>query len=188
MVIQKLGLFRFESDASLHLLGNLLLLKGLSDMGCTALTLGDLRFTEYNKPYFTGDLFFNISHSGEYALCAISKKNRVGIDIEAIKDIDFKEFSGCFTAREWICINTSDDPGTAFYRFWTRKEAIIKADGKGLQIPLPGFEVIHDVANVNGYTWYLHPVKISEGYIAHIAADSNLANDYIVQQVYYDCS
>jgi 4'-phosphopantetheinyl transferase len=185
-VIQKLGSFRFESDASRHLLGNLLLLKALADMGCTAITLGDLRFTEYNKPYFAGNLFFNISHSGAYVLCAVSKTNRVGIDIEAIRDIGFKEFSGCFTAGEWTCINTSDDPGAAFYRFWTRKEAVIKADGRGLQIPLQSFEVIHDVIEVNGCTWYLHPVTISDGYIAHVAADYNLANGYTLQCVCYD--
>ena len=85
-------------------------------------------YTKNRKPYLL-EHEFNISHSGNFVVIAISPLP-VGIDIEFIKE-DFEYHSilnDCFTPLELSQINTVVD----FYTFWTRKEAILKATAEGL--------------------------------------------------------
>lgn len=81
-------------------------------------------------------LAFNISHSGEVALAAISLQLEVGIDLESIKP-DFKhpEISTHFFAIEeqaWLAGFLPEQQAAAFYRLWTCKEAVLKGEGSGL--------------------------------------------------------
>lgn len=94
------------------------------------------------------DLQFSVSHSGEYAVIAVSKKIPVGVDIEYTKrSVDFQAIAKRFFAPgEYEALNhlTSASKIEAFYRCWTRKEAFVKADGAGLSYPLSDFEVAVD--------------------------------------------
>jgi len=90
------------------------------------------------QPDRAGDarLAFNISHSGEVALAAISLQSEVGIDLESIKP-DFKhpEISTHFFAIEeqsWLAGFPPEQQAAAFYRLWTCKEAVLKGEGSGL--------------------------------------------------------
>src|SRR5687767_3085878 len=75
--IKRMNAFRFEIDAYRFLLGKVLLLKGVAMMGYTDLSLEQLCFTVHNKPFFFEQLSFNISHSGDYVICALSKTCKV---------------------------------------------------------------------------------------------------------------
>jgi 4'-phosphopantetheinyl transferase len=104
--------------------------------------------TEYGKPYLLNypEIQFNISHSGDTLLLAISTIGAVGIDIEQPKP-QLRDFSAlvkkCFAASEIIYWHTlADDKKVAeFYRFWTRKEAFVKAVGRGLAIGVQHCEI-----------------------------------------------
>lgn len=92
-------------------------------------------------------LHFNASHSRDLALLAFTLDSEIGIDVEFMRgDIDFLDLAKTvFSAHEQAALLSC--PATVraklFYELWTRKEACIKADGRGLSIPLEQFSVSH---------------------------------------------
>jgi 4'-phosphopantetheinyl transferase len=179
--IEKAGRYAFEKDACHFLLGKLLFLKGLRKLGYCNVGLDDIRFTTFRKPYLNNGLSFNISHSGKFVVCALSKTCKVGIDLEEVKFIEINSFSSCFSAGEWSYLTNSADPLSAFYKLWTKKEAVIKADGRGLHIPLSCFEVINSNVSINSCNWFIKELSIAKGYIAHIATDRDVCDNYFIE-------
>ncbi len=107
-------------------------------------------YNDQGKPHLANEvgqegIQFNLSHSGDYALCAVTLCPAVGIDIELIRP----EFGGAEIANKFFSTSEISDLQTlapeeqsnAFFACWTRKEAFIKGDGKGLSIPLDQFDV-----------------------------------------------
>ena len=79
------------------------------------------------------DLYFNLSHSGDLAAVALSTRLPVGVDIEALQPIDAQSLARVhFTPSEAALLADLTDPLPAFYRLWTRKEAVLKAHGLGI--------------------------------------------------------
>ena len=78
-------------------------------------------------------------------------------------------------------IISSEYPLNVFYDFWTKKESVIKADGRGLEIPLNEFEVINNSVCINSSTWHLQELIVNDNYKAHLAT-SHLITDHIVVQ------
>ncbi len=92
---------------------------------------------EYGKPRLTVRyLTFNLSHSGDRVAIAVAR-SEVGLDLEKvnIEQIDIDLIHACFTTSEqrWLEQGTND-PWRGFFRLWTLKEAVLKADGRGLSI------------------------------------------------------
>ncbi len=97
----------------------------------------DIQFDygRYGKPGMAG-LEFNLSHSADLALLAVSRDRPVGIDLEWLKPVDDLEklTARFFTAGEHqriIQVPAADRP-LAFFRTWTAKEAYLKATGEGI--------------------------------------------------------
>lgn len=103
-----------------------------------------INFRENSKPslIFPQNLDFNISHSGDWVVCAISDKT-IGIDVELIKNANINIAKRFFTKEEFDYIVNHDEKNIneAFYRVWTLKESYLKAIGKGLTIPLNSFSI-----------------------------------------------
>lgn len=100
---------------------------------------------QYGKPYLKDypNFNFNISHSGEYVLCAVDNKP-VGIDVEEVKHIEYEEIAkSFFTVKEFYYIVNQDFNFrlNRFYEIWTLKESYIKCCGQGLSIPLKSFSI-----------------------------------------------
>ncbi|WP_346239476.1 4'-phosphopantetheinyl transferase family protein [Niabella insulamsoli] len=75
---------------------------------------------------------FNISHAGKRVAVAISD-HPVGIDLEDIKKVDFAALApSVFSENERQVFEQSEDPAFIFYKYWTSKEAFLKALGLGL--------------------------------------------------------
>lgn len=95
----------------------------------------------------TGDVpytfHFNVSHSGEMALCALGNQQKVGVDIEHMKPINRLEsmMERCFSADEQQQIRNADRPFQAFLQHWTCKEAYLKAIGMGLTQSMQTIEI-----------------------------------------------
>ena len=133
---QKTEKFRFESDKRLSLGAELLLMNAFKDF-CIDYKSAELVFGENEKPYLkNNEIFFNLSHSGKYAVCAVCE-NEVGVDIEQIENAEFKIAEKVFTESELKRINYSDDENLRkeeFIRLWTLKESYMKYCGRGLSI------------------------------------------------------
>ncbi len=88
------------------------------------------------KPYLEGiPLFFSLSHSGEYVLCAVSEKD-IGADIQKMQPVDYGKLAGRFYAREECSLleqcATNEEGQVLFYRLWARKESLGKLTGQGV--------------------------------------------------------
>jgi 4'-phosphopantetheinyl transferase len=99
----------------------------------------------HGKPFLDGAaLRFNLSHSGELALVAVADGREVGVDVEAVRELDLAGMARVsFSPRERAALFAlpPDERLPAFFRCWTRKEAHLKATGFGLALPLDGFDV-----------------------------------------------
>jgi 4'-phosphopantetheinyl transferase len=163
--------YRRWEDAHAALLGKLLLLSALKEIGSPAI-LEQLLYSPQAKPYFAGGPHFNISHSGNRVVCGLSTTGRIGLDIELVKPLSFDDFQTQFTPNEWSAIRESPDPIAAFYRFWTAKESLIKADGRGLGIPLLELDVTdYRPIRLDGATWIFQPLSFFPGYAAHLTTE-----------------
>lgn len=86
-----------------------------------------VHYGENGKP-LTDFCFFSISHSGDYAVCAVSDKP-IGADIQKTGGFKRRERYILFTENESRYVNESENPTDAFYTLWTMKEAYVKANG-----------------------------------------------------------
>ncbi len=95
--------------------------------------------TGHGKPCLAGGPDFNLSHSGGYAVLALSQTGPVGVDIETEdRRIDPLALGQvCFTAAEYRVLEKLDDVSRRrrFLAFWTAKEARMKLTGEGLSLP-----------------------------------------------------
>lgn len=162
--------YRREEDAYNFILGRLLLQEGLADLQI-AETIADLQFEQSGKP-FLASVGFNLSHSANKVVCAISKKGHIGIDIEKKKAVELTPFESWFTVAEWKAIHASAVPLDRFYGYWTRKESIIKALGLTLshlnQIAL---DLNQDIFEDKGTQWYIQDVNVGAGFVGAICTD-----------------
>lgn len=100
----------------------------------------------HGKPFLRGSGFrFNLSHSGDLALYALTWDAEVGIDVERITDGVPHEALAArfFSAREsdGLLALAPGDRREAFFNCWARKEAFVKALGTGLSTALADFDV-----------------------------------------------
>jgi len=133
------------------------------------------------------DLRFNLSHSGNRAVYAVCAKREVGVDIEAFhRNIDDEALSVRFFAeaeRRALAVAPRHARRQAFFSCWTRKEAYIKATGRGLATPLEAFAVCPNARTpmpllwVRGdpserLRWVLVPLTVAPGYIGALAVEA----------------
>lgn len=125
-----------------------------------------LTFNENGKP--TLDFcFFSISHSGDFAVCAVSDFP-VGVDIERMKSFKQRDKYMLFTGTESEYVNKSDSRNR-FYTLWTRKEAYIKAkggviaDAAKIELVTPDFKLL------SKYDGFDFKTEITDGYILSAA-------------------
>jgi 4'-phosphopantetheinyl transferase len=136
-------------------------------------------------PTTASDVRFNLAHSGEIALLAAARGLDVGVDIERIRPL--RDIVGLaqrfFAPEETDDLRSLPDPAereAAFFRCWTRKEAVLKATGDGLRFPLSAFAVTllageaarvrrDDRESVAQHDWTLLSFEPAAGYVAALA-------------------
>lgn len=171
------------NDRLLHLAGQLLLREALQETYGSNDCLQQIKYNQYNRPYLPGGFDFNISHSGEYAICLIADGMQVGVDIEEIRDINPDEFADVMTAAQWRQIQQAPDPTRTFFTYWTIKESVIKADSRGLSIPLQDIIIENDKAFCDGRTWFLKALPVDREYGACMAT-SKAVEDITFRQIH----
>jgi 4'-phosphopantetheinyl transferase len=100
------------------------------------------------KPVLAGrhglpPLHFNLSHTGDLAALAVSRGVPLGIDVERVAPVTEDVAGHFFSAAEQAALRALPEAERerAFFRCWTRKEAMVKALGGGLSIALASFDV-----------------------------------------------
>ena len=163
--------FKFEKDRHRKLVSALLLRLFVKNF----LNLSEYSVSKnkYGKPYLNDypNFHFNLSHSGNWVVGAVSDKP-LGIDIEQIHQInDFMDIAKrFFSEKEYTFLVECEEKSkiALFYDIWTKKESLIKAVGKGLSIPLRSFTVPFNTTGIvdyNGAEWnVISPVFNDESY------------------------
>lgn len=133
------------------------------------------------KPYLASHpgLNFNISHSEDFAVIAISS-DKVGVDIEYISgNFDFTNLlPDIFVDHEIMAIKNADNEKHAFFTSWTRKEAFVKALGKGIDedfknIPcLDGLHSLNSTLFKTFQNWQVYSFALENQYLGAVAFEN----------------
>jgi 4'-phosphopantetheinyl transferase len=143
------------------------------------------RYGPRGKPELDGAqapvVHFNLSHSGDTALVAVSRSQQVGVDVEHVRPVPglLPLVNRFFSERERQAIFDDEEPVEAFFYHWTLKEAWLKASGLGLSGPLRDVEVWHDPAGrplmrrpagpSDLVLWQLHSWRPAPDFVAALA-------------------
>jgi 4'-phosphopantetheinyl transferase len=148
-------------------------------------------YSDRGKPRLATDLAlqFNISHSEAYALLGFTLDHLIGVDLEYQKPMTdaVKIAQRFFSPREFKILEATPPKEQAqlFFRFWTAKEAYLKAIGTGLSGSLAEVEVVIDesqpryllslsAAHPEDTPWSLYPCSPETNYLGAIAINSDI--------------
>lgn len=158
-----------KDNATGFILGKLLMLYGFRQSGID-FDWNKLASSPSGRPFYGHELDFNISHASEMAVCAFSD-HRIGIDIErADRQSNPSLLKNFFTGVEWNTINSARDKNSVLFEYWTKKESLIKADGRGLKVLFSGIHADGDRHLVNGKSYFTRGMNLQPGYHCHIAS------------------
>lgn len=138
---ERINKYHFKEDSLRSLYGEILVRHTVSKILEVKNETLKIERNSYGKPYIVGaPLHFNISHAGDWVVCALST-NEIGIDIELIKYIDYDIAKRFFCTCEYDALMEKDDLERIdfFYKLWTLKESYIKWSGTGLSTSLNSF-------------------------------------------------
>lgn len=146
---------------------------------------------ENKKPFLPSHpkVFFNVSHTLEYGLIAISQYP-VGIDVEYIdrKMNHLETASLLFKTNDLNILDSSNDKIRLFFTYWTRKESIVKATGRGIDdnlINIPvrdGKHLINANLIKNGTALSVYSFEVDDHHIGSIAMKFT---EEAVQQLFF---
>ncbi|MCL6261368.1 4'-phosphopantetheinyl transferase superfamily protein [Aquiflexum sp. TKW24L] len=137
-------------------------------LGCEPQSV-EFEMNEFQKPKIKNqeNIHFNTSHSGDW-LIFIFSSNPCGIDIEKINpDFDYPSvLKMSFHPDEIDFIQKSKQPEEQFFKIWTIKESILKAEGTGLMDNLNELNTLQDFAKLPDNTdpWHTKSMLIEGVY------------------------
>ena len=187
--------FKFNKDQVRYIVAHamlrLILIKYLGYTHCDF----ELNYSKFGKPcinslFNKNGVEFNLSYSHDMVIIAITRGKTVGIDIEKINyDIDENEIINAYFSEKEICrLNAVDNlqRKDLFFRYWTIKEAFIKAKGEGLSYGLNNFTV--QVSEMGGYelledhfsssdldSWNIKKIDTEVEYVASLVVEGSEA-------------
>lgn len=145
----------------------------VASMTCTGLILTDLAKDEDGVPMPTDGLYWSLTHKIDY-VGAVVAPWPVGIDIEKIKPVGQLLFRKTAVEKEWALLD--DTPNRCFFRYWTAKEAVLKAAGTGVKDLLKCrivsiLDDTHLTVHYQGRDWYVEHIFFN-GHIASITRNA----------------
>ncbi len=155
-----------DSDKNRSRIGKIRAVELLLRAGVSRDKLQSLRKSEKGR-WFLPDsgMDFNVSHSHDFVVCAVSNNSMVGVDIEKYRPLDWNTFRDCFMRDEFTAIVGSRKSDQYFFNLWTKKESLLKAWGDGLSTDPANAIIEGDEGYIKGTTkrGYFHVIAV-EGY------------------------
>ncbi|MFN2595058.1 MAG: 4'-phosphopantetheinyl transferase superfamily protein [Actinomycetota bacterium] len=135
---------------------------------------------EHGRPSLVSNegLDFNLSHSGGAIVIAVGVNVRVGVDVEDMsRSVDRSGLARrFFTEAEAERLSASDS--RAFFDLWTKKEAVVKAIGKGVSMSLGSFEVSQYLTQrvdvEGGSRWFVTELDPGGDFVGAVAIDRDV--------------
>lgn len=183
--VERMNRFHFAPDRSRYAVAHANLRRILGaylrrpaqDICFQANRFGKPELTDEDRPW---PLHFSLSHSQSIAVLAVASEHPVGVDVEDVRPIEAEVAVAHFSDRELSDLGRlhGDAWISGFYHCWTRKEAILKAEGVGLNLALDGFDVsllpdapaeLLRTREPFCYPWKLHDLSPAPGTIGALA-------------------
>lgn len=180
--------FLHEADRNRHIIGRALTRLALAQLMKT--TPASIRFqtSEFGKPRLAHGPSFNLSHSGNAIVLALAPGGRLGVDVEAVRDLrDLLGLARTSFAYDELCTVATmplERRVRPFFRTWARKEAMLKALGLGLtaldSISVSADEAISsallrlDLTGEQVSSWTLRPIACGAEVESAVAWDRPL--------------
>ncbi|MEV7732264.1 4'-phosphopantetheinyl transferase superfamily protein [Streptomyces sp. NPDC088921] len=180
---------RFENDRRRFIVAHGALRLILAD--CLDVPAEEVRLRpgRHGKPRLAGssDLRFNLSHSGELALVAVTRHREIGVDVDRLRpDLPVEPFAERFfpasDARFVAAAAGPTERAERFLRLWTRKEAVVKAAGARLAQGLgltgltdAGAGIVRDPSGQIPGAWSVCDLPVPHGCLAALAVAGSVA-------------
>lgn len=170
--------YKFWQSAESSLLGKIILKLGFAKLNLP-FTLDDIKVDAKDRPFINDAIDFNISHSGQYIICAIVENARVGIDIEKHRVLKSNIAERYFDKQECAEIDNSNQAVVTFFELWSLKESAIKCDGRGVEVlskthkqyePLLSNTIICD-----NNLYHYKTLTIEDSYSCHVCSNERFA-------------
>ena len=155
---------------------------------CLEVTPKQVRFQTdaKGKPRLLGSpgFEFNLSHTADLMLLAVTYAVPVGVDVERIRRLkDSRALARRFFSKreaDWLQRQNDGELDRAFFRMWTRKEAILKAIGDDIWRGLASHELLKIDGSLNdtvtdeskgraGEVWAVHELEPATGFVGALA-------------------
>ena len=172
--IKKLKGFKYKKDYQIYLITHVVMRELISRYTGIKTNKIEYAYGEKGKPKIKEGIYFNLSHTDNKGLIGFYRED-IGVDIEYKKEIE--DYNGIgklvFTEEEMQYINNNKKKDR-FYEIWTKKEAIIKSMGEGLNEDVKNLSIgIKNNFYCGRYIWQIDKIEIDEPYMAHIAYKNN---------------
>ncbi|HEY8609573.1 MAG TPA: 4'-phosphopantetheinyl transferase superfamily protein [Noviherbaspirillum sp.] len=146
-----------------------------------------IRVSTWGKPELEGcSVGCNISHAGNQLWVAVASSSRVGIDVaSASAGQEYRDIAAGFHPDEVAALRRATDGRLATMRCWNRKEAVSKATGLGLSLPLRDYAVDCGVTPSHWLRlppprtarsdWTTVDLPVGDGYVGALAVAGRIA-------------
>jgi 4'-phosphopantetheinyl transferase len=159
--------------------GNLLIQQALTE---ARIPLNQFRRETSGRPTLKGPepFYVSVSHTANCAVCVLSP-GPVGVDVEQLRPVPIRALPLFLTATEQADLLAKSPNSPGLLHAWVQKEAVVKADGRGLQIPLTAVRVAARQAQLESQHWFLEEVVLHPAYVTYLASQEPLTTYQIVQ-------
>lgn len=150
---------RLQRLVARRLLGKALETAGLGRFA----SLESWRTDPRGRPYLEGCAAdFSVSHSAPWVVGALAVGARVGVDIETCRSMELEGISPYLSAPELARIAGAAEPCREALRCWVMREAILKADGRGLLAPEKDIRNIRNLKTPLGHAWRVENLPVEQ--------------------------
>lgn len=122
------------------------------------------------------EVFFDLSHTNNVIVCAITQFGDIGVDVEHIVRDHLAIMPRVFDETEMAYVNAQlceEEKFRAFYMLWTRKEAHVKARGMGFSLSPLSFSVPVQFGQVSQGNWEYYTFQPMEDYMVSTAIQNH---------------
>jgi len=149
-----------------------------------------LTYGKHGKPKLVEEMVsrnieFSLSHSEGIALYGFSHDHQIGVDIEYVREVpEMDQIAGQFFSEgeKQVLRNLhAREKMGAFFEYWTTKESVLKADGRGLFAQMEDVVVKHGRVSLDGTTWFLRELDLGPYYSCHLATNIELSTVQMVK-------
>jgi 4'-phosphopantetheinyl transferase len=186
--LARAGRFHFERDRARFTAGRGLLRRILARYLDTAPRSVRFGYSRRGKPFLLprGELYFNVSHAADQLVVAVSRNRRLGVDVEPVpSNVTVDSVAELvFSPAELTALQGihATERCRLFAHLWTRKEAYIKADGRGMMLRLDYIDVgtlpdrvllFHGASGhwAASRRWTLRTLEVDPLYVSCVAAE-----------------